>query len=187
MKERQMMEQSVGHFAGKGNLNVKAMEVEGLSGADVDGEQGQGQNAGEDDDEEMETIEEAFILDCRFGELEDVRQAVADYGVAPCEATPAGLLTAVDDLGNTALMMAASNNHAEIIEFLVATAKEKSADKNRVLLDSMVNAVNKEGRNTALHWAALNGHEKVIELLLAAGADADKFNAFEKKPFDEAQ
>ena len=77
------------------------MDVEGasVSGGDVDGEGKQQQAV--DEDEDMETIEEAFILDCRFGELDDVKQAVADFGVEPSESTPVGLLTAVDDIGNT--------------------------------------------------------------------------------------
>ena len=37
-------------------------------------------------------------------------------------------------------MMAAANNHVEIVEYLITTAKDKSAEQNRVLLDKMVNA-----------------------------------------------
>ena len=65
-------------------------------------------------------------------------------------------LDTTDIDGNTLLMLAARDGHADTVDFLI---------KSRVKL----NARNSAG-DTALRLAAFRGHQKVVELLLAGGA-----------------
>ena len=66
----------------------------------------------------------------------------------------------VDSLGSrgeTALLLAASKGHSEVVKILV----KHGADPNRASSDG----------NTPLHKAAMDGHAEVVIALLEAGAD----------------
>lgn len=113
----------------------------------------------EPSEEEME-----FIAGARYGDLDDVKQALEAKKLD---------LDCTDYNGNTALQMAAGNGHAEVAEALL----EGKADPDKP---------NKSG-NTPLHWAALNGHLEVCKLLVGKGKAVTTItNEFGRRPFDEA-
>ena len=64
----------------------------------------------------------------------------------------------MDRGGYTALLLAASNNHTEVIEQLLAEGP-------------MIDAQEKTQGYTPLIWAAHRGHREAVERLLAHGAD----------------
>ncbi|NIO04131.1 MAG: ankyrin repeat domain-containing protein [Proteobacteria bacterium] len=74
---------------------------------------------------------------------------------------------------NTPLHLAAENNHAQVVEFLIS----KGAD---------VNATERELGNTPLHLAAKRGHTEIAELLLSKEADLDAGNNYGYTPLNEA-
>ena len=65
---------------------------------------------------------------------------------------------AKDDGGNTALVLASMQGHADVVELLADGAARDSRDN---------------AGNTPLIWAAYRGHGKVVQLLLEAGASTD--------------
>lgn len=67
--------------------------------------------------------------------------------------------------GNTPLLIAARDGHAQLVERLLAAG-------------ASVHLKDRQHGMTALMWAALRGHEAVVEQLLQAGADptlADRY------------
>lgn len=110
-------------------------------------------------------------------------------------------LPAVNEEGQTALMLASRNGHTEIVHYLCFQFKpsimhcdrrgrdaimEASLGGHDTVLQILLTYVpcgpeqavrrsDKEG-NTALHFASSNGHLLVLRTLLAAGADAEKRN-----------
>ncbi|KAK9815464.1 hypothetical protein WJX72_004084 [[Myrmecia] bisecta] len=110
--------------------------------------------------EQNELVE--FLIDsARYGDLEDVQQAL-DSKLDP---------SACDEDGRTALHMASANGHTEVVRLLV----DAGAD---------IGSQNKEG-NTPLHWACLNGHEAVARFLLQHGASPSCLNSHTRTPVDE--
>ncbi len=104
------------------------------------------------------------LLCARYGEISELH-AIADWAEVvkfPCPFS-----------GNTCLMLAAANNHKDVVISILG------------VIGNHTDARNSAG-NSALHWAALNGHLEVAEMLLAAGASADAKNSFDRRPFDEA-
>ncbi|CAD7972066.1 unnamed protein product [Amoebophrya sp. A120] len=154
-------------------------------------------------DEEIsveETFEECFINDCRFGELEDVKQTLVEN---PDKTIHRHLVNAQNEKKQTALMMAASNGHADIVDLLLQ-------------IDGIDLTLQNEEGSTALHWAAFMGRKQICAKICArlpkikdltpsttgAGAGdeneededekevlqnvANLFNNRNKKPFDVA-
>lgn len=67
-----------------------------------------------------------------------------------------------DELGRSALHLAAQGGHVPVVRLLLGVAAPKEVDSP-------------DGDGcTALQRAAADGHEEVIKLLLARGADADR-------------
>ena len=105
--------------------------------------------------------------------MEDVKTTLSELSTSSDE-EKRKFLNSQNDQGSTALMMAACNDHREIVELLLK-------QKELINLDLQ----NKAG-NTALHWSALQGRKEVCQILLLAGANADIFNNMKRKAFDEA-
>ena len=116
--------------------------------------------------EENLTLEEYYLECARFGELQDLKEAMKD-------ATKDFNVNLVDFGGNTALHLASANGFIEVVKYLV---DELHCD---------INAKNKS-LSTPLSWAAFNGQKKVVEFLLEKGADFDVKNSNGKKPSELA-
>ena len=116
--------------------------------------------------EENLTLEEYYLECARFGELQDLKEAMKD-------ATKDFNVNLVDFGGNTALHLASANGFIEVVKYLV---DELHCD---------INAKNKS-LSTPLTWAAFNGQKKVVEFLLEKGVDFDVKNSNGKKPSELA-
>ncbi|XP_044759632.1 uncharacterized protein LOC123317262 [Coccinella septempunctata] len=94
-----------------------------------------------------------------------LRAAAAKGNVAACARILGGqrcVRFSRDELGRSALHLAAQGGHAPVVRLLLGVAAPKEVDSP-------------DGDGcTALQRAAADGHEEVIKLLLARGADADK-------------
>ena len=108
-----------------------------------------------------------FYLECaRFGELDDMKNALKDaekdfnYNIK-------------DFNGNTALHMSSANGYLNIVKFLIEDLKCDINCKNN-------------SNNTPLHWAALNGQKDIVCYLLEKNADFDIVNNNNKKASEEA-
>lgn len=73
-----------------------------------------------------------------------------------------------DDLGETALHLAARFGHEECAKILLAGTNDQKAD---------IELVEKTYSWTPLHVACVDGHLSIVELLLSAGADIYKYDA----------
>ncbi|KAJ7647904.1 hypothetical protein FB45DRAFT_894730 [Roridomyces roridus] len=97
-----------------------------------------------------------FLLACRYGDLDDVKQFVDQYGVDAAASVR-------DDNGNTALHMICGNGHSDLLDYMVSIVPPS-------LLSSQNTAL-----STPLHWAALNSHldvmKKLVEFPKLAGWD----------------
>ena len=116
--------------------------------------------------EENLTLEEYYLECARYGELQDLKEAMKDV-------TKDFNVNLVDFGGNTALHLASANGFIEVVKYLV---DELHCD---------INAKNKS-LSTPLSWAAFNGQKKVVEFLLEKGADFDVKNSNGKKPSELA-
>ncbi|KAJ6593165.1 ankyrin repeat-containing domain protein [Mycena capillaripes] len=117
--------------------------------------------------------QEEFLLSCRYGDLDDVKQFVSQFGV------PAAAEIR-DDNGNTALHMLCGNGHTDILDYLLP-----------IVPPALISAGNK-AQSTALHWAALNSHLEVVKKLVqfpgGPGIDLiDIKNAAGRSPLAEAE
>ncbi|KAJ7744672.1 ankyrin repeat-containing domain protein [Mycena metata] len=117
--------------------------------------------------------QEEFLLSCRYGDLDDVKQFVDQFGVAAAGAVH-------DDNGNTALHMLCGNGHADILDYLLP-----------ILPPALLSAKN-SAESTPLHWAALNSHMDVVKRLVefpgGPGIDLiDIKNAAGRSPLAEAE
>ncbi|TNV76260.1 hypothetical protein FGO68_gene4950 [Halteria grandinella] len=108
------------------------------------------------------SYEEFLIYSARLGEIEDVKECLAEKVD----------LATVDPSGNTALHMASANGFLDIVLLLLQNG-------------APVNALNRS-KNTPLHWAALNGRNDIISLLIEWKADANIKNEFDRLPIEEA-
>ncbi|KAF7328993.1 Ankyrin repeat-containing protein P16F5.05c [Mycena venus] len=117
--------------------------------------------------------QEEFLLSCRYGDLDDVKQFIDQFGVA----TAAEIR---DDNGNTALHMLCGNGHADVLDYLLP-----------IVPPTLLSARN-SAESTPLHWAALNSHLDIVKKLVqfpgGPGIDLiDIKNAAGRSPLGEAE
>ncbi|WVQ78980.1 hypothetical protein IAT38_001072 [Cryptococcus sp. DSM 104549] len=93
--------------------------------------------------EEIEDV----LLNCRFGELEELQAFVESYGK---EAVAA----ARDERGNTVLHMCCGNGHLEILKYLLP------------LLPSTLLSTANESGSPPMHWAVSNNHVECVKTLV---------------------
>ncbi|KAJ7645966.1 ankyrin repeat-containing domain protein [Mycena polygramma] len=116
---------------------------------------------------------EEFLLSCRYGDLDDVKQFVAQFGVAAAADIR-------DGNGNSAFHMLCGNGHTDILDYLLP-----------IIPPTLLSAGNNAG-STPLHWAALNSHLEVVKKLVqfqgGPGIDLiDIKNAGGRSPLAEAE
>ncbi|KAJ6534009.1 ankyrin repeat-containing domain protein [Mycena vulgaris] len=114
-----------------------------------------------------------FILSCRYGDLDDVKQFIDQFGVDSAADIR-------DDNGNTALHMLCGNGHADLLDYLLP-----------IIPPALLSAQN-TAQSTALHWAAVNSHldvvKKLVEFQGGPGIDLiDIKNAAGRSPLAEAE
>ncbi|KAJ7921438.1 hypothetical protein B0H13DRAFT_149162, partial [Mycena leptocephala] len=88
--------------------------------------------------------QEEFLLSCRYGDLDDVKQFVAQFGVEAAAEVR-------DDNRNTALHMLCGNGHTDVLDYLLP-----------IVPPTLISARN-SAQSTPLHWAALNSHLEVVK------------------------
>ena len=77
----------------------------------------------------------------------------------------------------TALMWAAAEGHAPVVQALLAAGAEPNRKARVTAIDERKHADHPSGGFTALMFAARNGHEAAVRALVAAGADPKATNA----------
>ena len=149
--------------------NKEEIEEFLLFGDDKDNQNNSERSVGLSDSiskEENLTLEEYYLECARFGELDNLKEAMKD-------AKKDFNVNLVDFGGNTALHLASANGFIDVVRYLVNE------------LHCNINAKNKS-LSTPLSWAAFNGQRTVVEFLLEKGADFDVKNINGKKPSDLA-
>ena len=116
--------------------------------------------------EEALTLEEYYLECSRYGELNDLKEAMKD-------AKKDFNVNLVDFGGNTALHLASANGFIGVVKYLVNELHCDIDPKNKSL-------------STPLSWAAFNGQKNVVEFLLEKGADFNCKNINGKKPSELA-
>ncbi|KAJ6631338.1 ankyrin repeat-containing domain protein, partial [Mycena sp. CBHHK59/15] len=117
--------------------------------------------------------QDELLLSCRYGDLDDVKLFVEQFGVDAVAAVH-------DDNGNTALHMLCGNGHTDLLDYLLP-----------IIPPALLSAQN-TARSTPLHWAALNSHLEVVQNLVqfsdGPGIDLiDIKNAAGRSPLGEAE
>ena len=116
--------------------------------------------------EESLTLEEYFFECARFGELEDLKEAMKD-------ADSNFNVNMKDFRGNTALHLACANGHLPVVKYLVENLKVD------------INALN-NSNNTPLYWAMINNQKDIVDYLLSKGVNYDIKTAQGKSISEEA-
>ena len=103
--------------------------------------------------------QEEVIFAARLNEVEEVEEAVKEYGVD-------AVLSARDERGNSMLHMVSANNHLELLKKVVSVDDADDAFIN-THKDALAAAVlhQNESKSTALHWAATNGNKELAVYL----------------------
>jgi hypothetical protein len=110
-------------------------------------------------EEEVEDV----LLSCRYGELEEVKGFVEQYGWD-------ALASARDDRGNTALHMCCGNGHAgrPSISSMNMPSPEPHLDLLNFILPyspaSLLSETN-SAKSPPIHWAVLNNHVPIVKTL----------------------
>ncbi|KAF8161803.1 ankyrin repeat-containing domain protein [Mycena galopus ATCC 62051] len=117
--------------------------------------------------------QDEFLLSCRYGDLDDVKQFVDQFGAAAAAEIR-------DDNGNTVLHMLCGNGHADVLDYLLP-----------IIPPTLLSAGN-NAQSTPLHWAALNSHLDIVKKLVhfpgGPGIDLiDIKNAAGRSPLGEAE
>ncbi|OCH92047.1 ankyrin [Obba rivulosa] len=116
---------------------------------------------------------EEFLLSCRYGDVDDIRQFVDRFGGDALNA-------ARDERGNTALHMVCANGHQDALDFLLP------------LVSPSLLCSQNDAQSTPLHWAALNQHLAIARTLVefpeGPGVDLiDIKNTAGRTPLGEAE
>lgn len=82
----------------------------------------------------------------------------------------ATLVYASDQAHSSAWHAAAQQGHAEVLELLIATAKEAAVSNNHDPLVRTINQQDAQGR-TPLMLACAEGHDEAVRVLISYGAD----------------
>ncbi|KAJ6497394.1 ankyrin repeat-containing domain protein [Mycena sanguinolenta] len=117
--------------------------------------------------------QEEFLLSCRYGDLDEVKQFIDQFG-------PAAAAEIRDDNGNTALHMLCGNGHADVLDYLLP------------IIPPTLLSTGNSAKSTPLHWAALNSHLDIVKKLVQSpggpGIDLiDNKNAAGRSPLAEAE
>ncbi|CAD6580627.1 MAG: hypothetical protein TREMPRED_002789 [Tremellales sp. Tagirdzhanova-0007] len=89
---------------------------------------------------------EDFLLSCRYGELDEVKSFIEQFGRA-------AVAIARDERGNTAIHMCCGNGHVDVLTYILPHIPPT--------LLSQTNAAS----SPPIHWAVSNNHVLVIRLL----------------------
>ncbi|KAJ7815678.1 hypothetical protein B0H14DRAFT_2846984 [Mycena olivaceomarginata] len=103
--------------------------------------------------------QEEFLLSCRYGDLDDVKQFILQFGVAAAAEIR-------DDNGNTPLHMLCGKRpcsfFVDVLDYLLP-----------IVPPTLLSARN-SAQSTPLHWAALNSHLEVVKkLMMKLDVDGD--------------
>ncbi|GHJ85569.1 hypothetical protein NliqN6_1971 [Naganishia liquefaciens] len=93
-----------------------------------------------------EQVEE-LLLSSRYGDLDEVRAFVEEFGVEAVQ-------QARDDRGNNVLHMCCGNGHADVLEYLLS------------ILPSSILQIRNDAQSPPLHWAILNSHLNCVKILV---------------------
>ncbi|TIA93608.1 hypothetical protein E3P99_00007 [Wallemia hederae] len=100
--------------------------------------------------------QEEVIFAARLNEVEEVEEAVKEYGVD-------AVLNARDERGNSMLHMVSANNHLDLLKKVVSV-DDAFINTHKDALAATVLHQN-ESKSTALHWAATNGNKELAVYL----------------------
>ncbi|ORY34686.1 ankyrin repeat-containing domain protein [Naematelia encephala] len=90
---------------------------------------------------------EDFLLSCRYGELEEVKEFVEKFGRE-------AVVEAKDERGNTCLHMCCGNGHLDVLEYLLPFTPAATISQTN------------EAGSPPLHWAILNNHVAIVRYLV---------------------
>jgi uncharacterized protein len=124
--------------------------------------------------EELDELHDDFIYFVRVNDVDEVRQCLSNSALN---------LNARNELGNTALHMAAANGHADLIDLLMQHSATIVTTAAHSRID--VNARNQLG-NSPLSYAAQQNQLGSVRRLLHFGANVNSVNDSKQTPLDLA-
>jgi ankyrin repeat protein len=123
---------------------------------------------------ELDELHDDFIYFVRVNDVDEVRQLLGNDALN---------LNARNELGNTALHMAAANGHADLIDLLMQHSATIAQSPGRAAIH--VDARNQLG-NTPLSYAAQQNQLGPVRRLLHFGANVNSVNESKQTPLDLA-
>lgn len=124
--------------------------------------------------DELDELHDDFIYFVRVNDVDEVRQLLGNDALN---------LNARNELGNTALHMAAANGHADLIDLLMQHSATIAQSPGRAAIH--VDARNQLG-NTPLSYAAQQNQLGPVRRLLHFGANVNSVNESKQTPLDLA-
>lgn len=122
-----------------------------------------------------EALKQSMHIACKKGHLEIVKLLIEQNK---------NLITEVDALEQSPLLIAARNNQTEVAKYLLTQLKdEKKFTLNHA---SKHDDLGNDRGNTALHWAVKNANKELVKALLAAKVSSITMNAKGQTPRDLA-